>query len=257
VDSDGGFEQPASSLENAVSVERHQPTRSERMLAFFEVLICSDYPTQLALGSSLTLIGFRPQAIGGGLDIGYVVALSLTDTVALIGLIVVFLTAHGESARHVLLGSRPIAREIAAGIPLSLASLALAIGVLAGIQLLAPALHTVAHNPLQDLVQTRRDAFLFGLVVVVAGGVREEIQRAFLLHRFEHWLGGGGFGLIVVSAVFGAGHLLQGVDAAITTGLLGLLWGVVYLRRRSVVAPVVSHSGFNLLQLAQFLAMRR
>jgi hypothetical protein len=94
---------------------------------------------------------------------------------------------------------------------------------------------------------------LFALAVVVAGGIREEIQRAFLLHRFEVWLGGRTVGVIVASAAFGAGHLVQGVDAVIATGLLGAFWGVVYLRRRSVVAPMVSHAGFDLLQIGQFL----
>src|SRR5438093_7657624 len=83
----------------------------------------------------------------------------------------------------------------------------------------------------------------FALVVLVAGGVREEIQRAFLLHRFEEWLGGGTVGVIVTSAAFGAGHALQGGDAVVATGLLGAFWGAVYLRRRSAVAPVVSQSG--------------
>ena len=64
-------------------------------------------------------------------------------------------------------------------------------------------------------------------------------------------------GVILGSAAFGAGHLLQGKDAAIATGALGAFWGVVYLRRRSVIAPVVSHSGFNLLQIAQFLVLGR
>jgi membrane protease YdiL (CAAX protease family) len=93
-------------------------------------------------------------------------------------------------------------------------------------------------------------------VVLIAGGVREEIQRAFLLHRFEGWLGGGMFGVIVTSVAFGAGHLLQGYDAAIVTGMLGALWGVVYLRRRSAVAPMVSHAGFDLLQIVQFALTR-
>jgi membrane protease YdiL (CAAX protease family) len=39
--------------------------------------------------------------------------------------------------------------------------------------------------------------------------------------------------------------------------MLGALWAVVYLRRRSVVAGVVSHSGFNLLQLVQFVVVGR
>ena len=84
-----------------------------------------------------------------------------------------------------------------------------------------------------------------GLVVVLAGGVREEVQRAFLLRRFEQWLGGGAVGLVVTSVLFGAGHRIQGLDAAVATGVLGAFWGLVYLRRRSVVAPVVSHAGFE------------
>jgi membrane protease YdiL (CAAX protease family) len=114
----------------------------------------------------------------------------------------------------------------------------------------------VSQNPLQALLRSPRDAWLFAFVVVVAGGVREEIQRAFLLHRFDVWLGGGTVGLIVTSVGFGAGHLLQGADAALATGLLGAFWGVVYLRRRSAVAPMVSHAGFDLIQIAQFLGVR-
>jgi membrane protease YdiL (CAAX protease family) len=63
--------------------------------------------------------------------------------------------------------------------------------------------------------------------------------------------------VVTASVAFGAGHLLQGADAAIATGVLGAFWGIIYLRRRSVVAPVVSHSGFNLLQIVQFLMTGR
>jgi membrane protease YdiL (CAAX protease family) len=34
-----------------------------------------------------------------------------------------------------------------------------------------------------------------------------------------------------------------------TTGLLGAFWAVLYLRRRSAVAPLVSHAGFNALEV--------
>ena len=93
-------------------------------------------------------------------------------------------------------------------------------------------------------------------VVVVAGGIREEVQRAFLLHRFSQSLGGPLVGLVVASAAFGLGHRLQGNDVAVATGALGFYWGVIYLWRGSAVAPVVSHSGFDLIQLLQVLARR-
>ena len=53
----------------------------------------------------------------------------------------------------------------------------------------------------------------------------------------------------VLSTACGLGHLLQGRDAAITTGVLGAFWAIVYLRRRSSIAPMVSHAGFHALEV--------
>ena len=197
-----------------------------RLVALIEVLICSDFPTQIALGATFTALGYAPFGAGGRLQVGYVVGLSLVDALLLVGLVLAFLYAHGESPRDVLLGRRPLGQEAARGVPLIFVALAIGIAVLVTIMRFAPSLHTVEHNPMQELLRSPRNAWIFAVVVVVAGGVREEIQRAFLLHRFEGWLGGGGFGLVVTSVAFGAGHLLQGVDAAIATGLLGAFWGV-------------------------------
>ncbi|HEV3139004.1 MAG TPA: CPBP family intramembrane glutamic endopeptidase, partial [Vicinamibacterales bacterium] len=183
---------------------------------------------------------------------------SLADSIAVIGLVLLFLRTHGERPRDVLLGDRSVRREALAGLPLVLVAIGIVAIVLTAIQQLLPSLHNVEHNPLQELMKSPRNASLFVLVALVAGGLREEIQRAFLLHRFDVWLGGGVTGVIVTSAAFGAGHLIQGVDAAVATGLLGAFWGMVYLRRRSMVAPMVSHAGFDLLQiLAQVLNVTR
>jgi membrane protease YdiL (CAAX protease family) len=231
------------------------PLLSARLVALFEVVLCSDYPTQLALGATLNAAGFSPVKANGQLALGYVVTLSLVDTALLVGLIVLFLRSHGERLRDVFIGPRPIAGEARLGVTLTVAALAIGVAVLGAIQMAVPSLHNVAHNPLQDLIRGPRDAGIFALVVIVAGGVREEIQRAFVLHRFNVWLGGGAVGIVVGSLAFGAGHLVQGRDAAIATGLLGVFWGIVYLRRGSVVAPMISHSGFNLLELLQYLVL--
>jgi membrane protease YdiL (CAAX protease family) len=113
----------------------------------------------------------------------------------------------------------------------------------------------VTQNPLQDLLDTPFNAAMFGLVAVVAGGVREEVQRAFILHRFEQRLGGAVLGLALFSVAFGAGHAMQGWDAAIATGTLGAFWGAIYLLRRSIVATMVSHAAFNLTEIAHHIAM--
>jgi membrane protease YdiL (CAAX protease family) len=227
------------------------------VVALLEVLLCSDYPTQTALGATFMALGYGPYAPNGELRVGFVVTLSLLDTALLVGLMLLFLYAHGERPREVFLGPRPVAREASFGLPLAFVALAIGVAILATIQRWVPSLHTVEHNPLQAMFRTPRDTWLFALVVVIAGGVREELQRAFLLRRFEVWLGGATIGVVAASIAFGAGHWLQGADAAIATGALGAFWGIVYLRRRSVVAPVVSHSGFNLLQIVQFIVTGR
>ena len=232
------------------------PPTLNRVIAFLEVVICSDFLTQFALGGTLSVFGVQPY-LQGRLSVAYVVGLSLADSILLVALILVLLHAHGESARDVLIGRRPIINEVVAGAPMVLIALSIALAVLVAVQRFLPSLHTVEHNPLQELLRSPRDAWLFALVVLVAGGIREEIQRAFLLHRFERWLGGGAVGVICTSVAFGAGHLLQGADAALATGLLGAFWAVVYLRRRSCVAPMVSHAGFDLIQILQFLVARR
>src|SRR5581483_8787286 len=148
-------------------------------------------------------------------------AISLADTIFVLGLVVLFLHAHGERPRDVVIGERRIAAEVAAGIPLIFVALGIAVASLLVVQRVAPWLHTVEQNPLQGVLQSRRDAWLFGLVVIVAGGLREEVQRAFILHRFDQWLGGGTVGVVISSVAFGAGHLVQGADVGVATGMLG------------------------------------
>lgn len=96
---------------------------------------------------------------------------------------------------------------------------------------------------------------MLGVIAILAGGVREELQRAFLLRRFEQHLGGPAIGVLVLSTAFGLGHIPQGWDAVIATGLLGVFWAVVYLRRRSSIAPMVSHAGFNSLEVLRLALM--
>ena len=220
------------------------PSLAQRIVALIEVLLCSDYPTQAALAATFAALGYGPFGPNGDLRVGFVVALSLLDTALLVGLMVFFLYAHGERPRDVFLGRRPVSPEARYGVPLIFVALTIGILILATIQRYYPSLHTVEKNPLQALIRTPRDAWLFALVVVVAGGVREELQRAFLLHRFEVWLGGTTVGLVTASMAFGAGHLIQGVDAAITTGDLGAFWG-----HRVLAAAIGGRAGREPLRL--------
>ena len=173
--------------------------------------------------------------------------LSFADAALVLFLIWLLLRARGEPAVATLVGTRPVGREALLGVALVPAAFVLVAVTFGVIIQVAPWLHNVSENPLEALMQSPGAAVWFGLVVVVAGGLREEVQRGFILRRFEQHLGGGVIGLAVFSVAFGLGHLLQGWDAAIVTGLLGVFWGIVFLRRRSIVAPIMCHSIFNLI----------
>ncbi|MBI2829100.1 MAG: CPBP family intramembrane metalloprotease [Acidobacteria bacterium] len=220
-----------------------------RIVAIVEILLCSSVPTQLLIGSLLRLAGWLPLDEAGQLSLPFVLTLSVADTLLLIGLMVVVTRAHGERVVDLWLGRRPSKPEAVYGALLIPVVFFLVVVLMNLLRTVAPWLHNVPTNPLERLAGTPAQAAMFAVVTILSGGVREELQRAFLLRRFQRHLGGTGVGVVVLSIAFGLGHLVQGWDAAITTGLLGAFWAVLYLRRRSAMAPLVSHAGFNALEV--------
>jgi hypothetical protein len=222
----------------------------QRAIAGGELVLCSSLPTQALIGYVLRLAGLAPMADDGKFSSVFVFTLLLADSIILIWLMVALTRAHGESPAAMWLGRRSWLREL--GVGLALVPLVfLTVGLLMTAMLrLLPGLHNVPTNPIEQLAAGgANDAAMLGVVAILAGGIREELQRAFLLQRFERHLGGPTVGVLVLSIAFGLGHFPQGWDAVITTGVLGAIWALVYLRRRSSVAPMVSHAGFNSLEV--------
>lgn len=216
-----------------------------RWWTWLEILLCSGYPTQLFIGAALLTAGMQPQTADGKLSGNFIFTLSMLDTAMLLGLILAFIRVRGQRAREVFFGATDPLREIAAGV----VSLPVVLMVLVTLTVLVrryvPSMHNVPDNPLEGLAGGGLNIWMFLLVVIVAGGVREELQRAFLLQRFRDHIGHPWLGLLITSLAFGMGHTLQGFDAALITGTLGALWGFLYLTRGGALAAMVSHSLFN------------
>ena len=240
---------------NPVQVPRRPIIPIERFGAFIEVFLCSGFPTQIMIVGVLAELGMRVRDADGGLAPRFIVAMSLIDMAAVLALVVLFLRAHREPIGEFLLGPRRPSREVLLGIALIPATFMLLVIVLGVILAIRPSLHNVPVNPFERMLQTPRDAAVFAVVAMLAGGVREEIQRAFIIRRFDRYLGGPLLGIIIYSVIFGLGHLEQGYAAAIATGSLGAAWGALYWARRSVIAPMISHAGFNLLQLLKYVSL--
>jgi membrane protease YdiL (CAAX protease family) len=225
----------------AAAPARRRPTWT----TWIEILLCSGYPTQIFLGQLLVALGIQPMLEDGSLSSTFVFTLSFADTALLLLLIVWLLMRRGERPTTVFFGDRPITREVAFGMASLPLIIMLVLTLKLAIRRYLPALHNVPDNPLEGMIGTGASMVLFLIVVIVAGGVREELQRAFLLHRFRADFGRPWIGVVITSMAFGLGHTLQGYDAAIVTGALGATWGVMYLTRGSALASLVSHSLFN------------
>jgi membrane protease YdiL (CAAX protease family) len=240
----------------APSVEVHTTATLPRWAALLEVVLVCGIPTQLVIGVVLALGLGIPLLDNGDISLEFFAILSLVDTAAIALLIKLFLALSGESSADVFVGARPVRGEVLRGLLLLPVVFLLVTGIVLGLRAIAPWTHTVAESPLEHYMRTPLDTAIFAVVAILAGGVREELQRAFILHRFEQRLGGAIVGLAVFSVTFGALHVNQGVDVATAVGVLGLIWGILYLKRRSAVMAMVNHGSFNAAQVLQVVLAR-
>lgn len=137
--------------------------------------------------------------------------------------------------------------------------------------------HVSTTNPLLELIKNNIDLVLFIISSIYVGGCKEEIQRAFILDRFGRYIGRGlhrslaishlrdekvkgkhgqrlGLivGLFIWSLFFGIGHAVQGIDNAVGAGVLGLLFGLLLIWRRNLMAPMLAHALYNITTLIIF-----
>jgi membrane protease YdiL (CAAX protease family) len=239
---------PSVPLPESLPAANPQP-RMTSWRAAAEVLLCSAFPTQFAIGALLGRVGVVPLDANGRLSEQFVYLVSGIDTIVLLSLIVVLMRLSGDRPREVFFGRGRPARELAVGLFLVPVVFGVVLLLQFSIYLVAPFLRNVPENPFQSMLGSPFQVAAFVALVLVAGGIREELQRAFLLRRFDQALGGARIGVVVTSVAFGLGHAMQGWDAVLVTAVLGAMWGAAYLWRRNVIATMVSHALFNAAQV--------
>ena len=89
----------------------------------------------------------------------------------------------------------------------------------------------------------RRPAELrrFYALAVTAGACEELLYRGYLFWYLEQWIGLVP-AVVVATAIFGFGHLYQGRRGVLTTALVGLVLGVIYLVSGSLYLGMLLHA---------------
>jgi membrane protease YdiL (CAAX protease family) len=104
-------------------------------------------------------------------------------------------------------------------------------------------------NPLTESVRSPQQLLLFIVAALIAGGIKEEVQRAFILNRFRRYLGGAGIGLVLWTMAFAAGHYVQGAQGITAAAIYGFIFGIIYLASGNLVAPMIAHGAYDTLAL--------
>jgi membrane protease YdiL (CAAX protease family) len=110
----------------------------------------------------------------------------------------------------------------------------------------------VEKNPITELIHTRQQLVLIVISALIAGGIKEELQRALILTRFGSYLGGAWLGLVLWSGVFGAGHYVQGVQGVVIATIYGFVFGIIYLMSGSLIAPIIAHGAYDAIALIAY-----
>jgi uncharacterized protein len=158
----------------------------------------------------------------------------------LVSLILFFLWRNGENVERIGWSFRPAVREAALGaalfIPFVFGAALLEWGLLS-LGLSRPA------TPTPSFLAARGSAeFLLAAVLVAVVAVTEEtIFRGYLLLRFQTLLRSPALAVLLSSVIFSLGHGYEGSAGLVTVGVMGAVFAVIYLWRRSLVAPIVMH----------------
>lgn len=221
-----------------------------RLGSLAEILLALGVPTDIL--AALTLAHF-PAVSNPLASVKALAVFTTLSSLLLLALLAILQRIRGESLLDPFLGpgSRP-GREALRGLLWVPAIFAAAYLLKSLFRHAAPAFYSGEKNVLEEMMRGPGDLALFLFVALFTGGIKEEFQRAFVIRRFEAGWGPGWVGALLFAAYFGYGHRLQGIDEAIIAGLVGLAWGLLFIARKSVVAPVVSHGLYDALELIRY-----
>lgn len=122
----------------------------------------------------------------------------------------------------------------------------------------SPEQKRAAREQLGDLLpflpQDDRDLRTFFALSVTAGVVEELLYRGFALWALAQWMPLWA-AVLLSSVAFGLAHSYQGVGGMLRTGVMGLVFAVLFVASGSIWLPMLFHALFDVVQGVQIRAL--
>ena len=181
---------------------------------------------------------------------------TILDDLTLVSLVLFFLWRNREPPERIGWTRERAPADIALGVLLFL-PLFIGAGLL-GAGLADTGLPASSMIPSFLRYQGLSGAALALVLILVVAIAEETIFRGYLIMRLSAITSRPWAAVIISAAIFSVGHGYEGPAGVIITGVIGVVYALVYLSRRSLVAPVVLHflQDFTTILLLPLLGIR-
>lgn len=176
----------------------------------------------------------------GSLTFPLTASATIVRDLALVSLIAFFLWRNGEPAARIGWTQRNVLRNVILGAAL-FAPLLYGVGVLQTILKVLGFSAPATPAPRSLRAEGAWEFVLAGILVVVVAITEEIIFRGYLMLRLTAATRHPMAAAVLSSIIFALGHGYEGTAGAITVGVMGFIFALVYLSTRSLVAPIVMH----------------
>jgi membrane protease YdiL (CAAX protease family) len=172
----------------------------------------------------------------------------------IIALLLVLVRADGQTPATLGLVKKGALRELAAATWMTAGAFVVQLVVAIPIGLIGLAAGVLEHENQQrtqslGLIARQSGVLEFALAAIVATAFEEIAFRGFLLPRARKLVGSWPVAVVIVSVIFGAGHLYEGPLATIQTAFLGAYFAAMMLARRRLVGPMAAHAAFDTIMI--------